>query len=114
MTLHKALLSLGLVSALAGAAYAQEQAPAPGVVARGSTDVLSGGLPVARQGDATTSPGGVVTEGSSDVLINGKPAARAGPAGRKRVHAGLRRAMPAGYGGEWANSVPIRTGYALA
>lgn len=76
MTLHKALSTLGLVAALAGVAHAQEQPP--GVVARGSSDVLSGGLPVARQGDATTSPGGVVTEGSSDVLINGKPAARLG------------------------------------
>ena len=76
MTLHKALSILGLVCAIAGAAHAQEQPP--GVVARGSSDVLSGGLPVARQGDATTSPGGVVTEGSSDVLINGKPAARLG------------------------------------
>jgi uncharacterized Zn-binding protein involved in type VI secretion len=76
MTLHKTLSALGLVCAIAGVAYAQEQPP--GVVARGSSDVLSGGLPVARQGDATTSPGGVVTEGSSDVLINGKPAARLG------------------------------------
>jgi uncharacterized Zn-binding protein involved in type VI secretion len=76
MTLVKALLSLGLVCAIAGVASAQEQPP--GVVARGSSDVLSGGLPVARQGDSTTSPGGVVTEGSSDVLINGKPAARLG------------------------------------
>jgi uncharacterized Zn-binding protein involved in type VI secretion len=81
MTLHKALLTVSLVSAIAGAAYAQEkeqvQAPVPGVVARGSSDVLSGGLPAARAGDATTNPG-VVGEGSKDVLINGKPAARLG------------------------------------
>ena len=78
MTLRTTLLSLGLVSAIIGAAGAQEQPHAPGVVVRGSSDVLSGGLPVARQGDATTTPGGGVAEGSSDVLINGKPAARLG------------------------------------
>ena len=81
MTLHKALLTVGFVGAITGVAYAQEkeqaQTPAPGVVARGSSDVKAGGLPAARAGDATTNPG-VISEGSKDVLINGKPAARVG------------------------------------
>ena len=78
MTLHKALLAVGLVSAIAGAAHAQTEAPAPGVVVQGSSDVQSGGLPAARVGDGTTTPGGGVVQGSSDVFINGKPAARLG------------------------------------
>ena len=60
MTSYKALLALGLVSALAGAAHAQAETPAPGVVVQGSSDVQSGGLPAARVGDGTTTPGGGV------------------------------------------------------
>ena len=78
MTLHKALLTLGLLSAIAGVAHAQSETPAPGVVVQGSSDVQSGGLPAARVGDGTTTQGGGVVEGSSDVFINGKPAARLG------------------------------------
>ena len=52
--MHKALLTLGLVSMIAGAAHAQSETPAPGVVVQGSSDVQSGGLPAARAGDATT------------------------------------------------------------
>ena len=78
MTLHKALLALSLVSAIAGTAHAQTEAPAPGVVVQGSSDVQSGGLPAARVGDGTTTPGGSVVQGSSDVFINGKPMARVG------------------------------------
>ena len=81
MTLHEALLTVGLIVVTTGMARAQAQettqSPTPGVVARGSTDVQSGGLPAARYGDATTSGGGV-EEGSSNVIINGKPAARVG------------------------------------
>ena len=76
--MHKALLTIGLVSMIAGAAHAQSETPAPGVVVQGSSDVQSGGLPAARVGDGTTTPGGGVNEGSSDVFINGKPAARLG------------------------------------
>src|SRR5712691_4322063 len=36
------------------------------------------------------------------------------PRERKRVHARLQRAKPAGDGGEWASSEPIRTEHALA
>ena len=82
---HQALLTLGLIGALAGVAQAQTQAqtqtedPRPGVVIGGSRDVLSGGLPASRQGDATTNTEGAgVQEGSKDVLINGRPAARVG------------------------------------
>lgn len=78
MTPHRTILLLGLVSAMASAAHAQPETPAPGVVVRGSTDVQSGGLPVARQGDGTTTPGGGVVQGSPNVIINGKPAARLG------------------------------------
>jgi uncharacterized Zn-binding protein involved in type VI secretion len=80
MPLQKALLTIGLVFALAGTANAQnnDQPQPPGVVVQGSTDVQVGDLPAARGGDATTAPGGVVTEGSSDVFINGRPAARLG------------------------------------
>jgi uncharacterized Zn-binding protein involved in type VI secretion len=77
-TLHKALLTLGLISAIAAPAYAQTEAPASGVVVQGSRDVQSGGLPAARAGDATTTPDGGVAEGSSNVFINGRPAARVG------------------------------------
>jgi uncharacterized Zn-binding protein involved in type VI secretion len=75
---HQALLTLGLVVALAGVAHAQSEAPAPGVVVQGSSNVQSGNLPAARVGDATTGPNGGVVEGSSNVFINGKPAARVG------------------------------------
>ena len=78
MTLHKALLTAGLAALIAGAAHAQAEAPASGVVVQGSSDVQSGGLPAARVGDATTAPDGGVAEGSSNVFINGKPAARVG------------------------------------
>ncbi len=78
MTLHKALLTLGLISAIAGATHAQAQEPTPGVVVGGSSDVQAGGLPASRQHDATTTPGSGVEEGSKDVLINGRPAARVG------------------------------------
>ena len=78
MTLHKALLTFGLLCAITGVAHAQSETPAPGVVVQGSSDVQSGGLPAARVGDGTTTPGGGVVEGSSDVFINGKPAARLG------------------------------------
>jgi len=76
MTLLKAFLTVGIILAIAGAAQAQD--PAPGVVVQGSSDVLSGGLPAARQSDATTTPGSGVEEGSSNVIINGRPAARLG------------------------------------
>jgi uncharacterized Zn-binding protein involved in type VI secretion len=76
MTLHKALLTVGIVCATAGAAQSQD--PAPGVVVQGSSDVLSGGLPAARQNDSTTTPGTGVEQGSSNVIINGRPAARVG------------------------------------
>ena len=80
MTLQKTLLTLGLICALVGTAQgqtnAQTEAPAPGVVVQGSSDVQVGDLPAARAGDATS--GGVVTQGSSDVFIGGKPAARVG------------------------------------
>src|SRR5215831_18943065 len=73
MTLLKAFLTVGIIIlAIAGAAQAQD--PAPGVVVQGSSDVLSGGLPAARQNDATTTPGTGVEEGSSNVIINGRPA----------------------------------------
>jgi uncharacterized Zn-binding protein involved in type VI secretion len=75
---HQALLTLGLVVALAGAAHAQSEAPAPGVVVQGSSNVQSGNLPAARVGDATSNPDGGVVEGSSNVFINGKPMARVG------------------------------------
>ena len=78
MMLHNTLLTLGLVAALAGAAHAQSEAPASGVIVQGSGDVRSGDLPAARVGDATTTPDGGVAEGSSNVFINGKPAARVG------------------------------------
>ena len=78
MMLHKTLLTLGLVTALAGAAQAQTEKPASGVIVQGSGDVRSGDLPAARVGDATTTPDGGVAEGSSNVFINGKPAARVG------------------------------------
>ena len=76
MTLHKAFPLVCIICALAGATQAQEHAP--GVVVQGSPDVLSGGLPAARQNDATTTPGTGVEEGSSNVIINGRPAARLG------------------------------------
>jgi uncharacterized Zn-binding protein involved in type VI secretion len=78
MMLLKALLTVGLLSAIAGTVHAQTQTQPPGVVARGSSDVQVGDLPAARAGDATTSPSGVVQQGSSDVFINGRPAARVG------------------------------------
>ena len=80
MTLHNALLALGLVAMIAGTAQAQTQAPAqpPGVVVQGSSSVQSGNLPAARVGDATTSSDGLVVEGSSNVFIDGKAAGRVG------------------------------------
>jgi uncharacterized Zn-binding protein involved in type VI secretion len=76
MTLHKALLTVGIICTLAGAAQAQD--PTLGVVVQGSSDVRSGGLPAARKDDSTTTPGSGVEEGSGNVTINGKPAARLG------------------------------------
>jgi len=76
MSVHKALLTVGVICVIAGASQAQD--PAPGVVVQGSSDVLSGGLPAARHSDATTTPGTGVEEGSSNVIINGRPAARLG------------------------------------
>jgi uncharacterized Zn-binding protein involved in type VI secretion len=78
MMLQNALLTLGLVVALAGVAQAQSEKPASGVVVQGSSNVRSGDLPAARVGDATTTPDGGIVEGSSNVFINGKPAARVG------------------------------------
>ena len=49
----------------------------PGVVTGGSGNVSIGGLPAARNGDATDS-GDVVAGGSKDVFINGKPAVTTG------------------------------------
>ena len=76
--LHKALLTVGLVCLIAGPVQAQSETPAPGVVVQGSSSVQSGGLPAARVGDGTTTPGGGVVEGSNNVFIDGKPAARLG------------------------------------
>jgi uncharacterized Zn-binding protein involved in type VI secretion len=76
MTLHKALLALGLVTVIAASAHAQP--PTPGVVVQGSSSVQSGNLPAARVGDATTTPDGGVVEGSSNVFIDGKAAGRVG------------------------------------
>jgi uncharacterized Zn-binding protein involved in type VI secretion len=79
MTLHRALIAAGTLATIVTAqTIAQAQDPAPGVVVRGSSDVISGGLPVARKDDSTTTPGTGVAEGSNDVIINGKPAARLG------------------------------------
>jgi uncharacterized Zn-binding protein involved in type VI secretion len=72
--MHKALLTVALLCIGASAAIAQQ----PGVVVQGSSDVLSGGLPAARQNDSTTTKGTGVEEGSPDVIINGRPAARLG------------------------------------
>jgi uncharacterized Zn-binding protein involved in type VI secretion len=67
-----------LLVSLCGTGVAAAQSPgSPGVVTGGSTDVLVGGKPAARQGD-DTSNGGPVVEGSPNVFINGKPAAIAG------------------------------------
>ena len=79
MTLHRALIAAGTLATIVAAhTLAQAQDPAPGVVVRGSSDVISGGLPAARKDDSTTTPGTGVEEGSNDVIINGKPAARLG------------------------------------
>jgi len=78
MMLHKALPTLSLIGALSGVAQAQTQEPTPGVVVQGSPNVSSGGLPAARQNDATTTAGSGVEDGSKDVFINGRPAARVG------------------------------------
>ena len=48
----------------------------PGVVTGGSQDVMVGGKPAARAGDATSD--GAIVEGSKNVFINGKPAAIGG------------------------------------
>jgi len=50
-----------------------------GIIAIGSTNVLIGGRPAARQGDSVTCPFhgmGVISKGSGSVFINGMPAAR--------------------------------------
>jgi uncharacterized Zn-binding protein involved in type VI secretion len=49
----------------------------PGVITGGSSNVSVGGLPAARNGDATDSAD-VVAGGSKDVFINGKPAVTTG------------------------------------
>jgi uncharacterized Zn-binding protein involved in type VI secretion len=49
----------------------------PGVITGGSGNVSVGGLPAARNGDATDS-GDVVAGGSKNVFINGKPAVTTG------------------------------------
>ena len=55
-----------------------------GLIVSGSTNVLIGGFPAARQGDGFVCPaishkgGGAIMSGSSTVFINGKPAARMG------------------------------------
>ena len=49
----------------------------PGVITGGSGDVSVGGLPAARNGDATDS-GDAVAGGSKNVFINGKPAVTTG------------------------------------
>lgn len=74
------LMTLIVLSAVAGTAYAQTQpaqpqAPAP--IVQGSSTVNSGGLPADRAGDAT-GDGGSVQEGSPNVSIGGRPAARVG------------------------------------
>jgi len=54
---------------------------APGaVVIAGAPQVLIGGLPAARLGDAVVSagPADLIVGGSATVLINGRPAARVG------------------------------------
>ena len=81
MTLHKALLALGLVAMIAADGPSPGSAQAaqpPGVVVQGSSSVQSGNLPAARVGDATTTPDGGVVEGSSNVFIDGKAAGRVG------------------------------------
>lgn len=79
MLIRPSVFALAILTS--GIALAQEPpaAPAPGVVARGSSDVQVGGMPAARGGDATTAGNGApVVEGSPNVFINGKPAARVG------------------------------------
>jgi uncharacterized Zn-binding protein involved in type VI secretion len=49
----------------------------PGVITGGSSNVSVGGLPAARNGDATDGAD-VVAGGSKDVFINGKPAVTTG------------------------------------
>jgi len=49
----------------------------PGVITQGSGNVSIGGLPAARNGDATDS-GDVVAGGSKNVFINGNPAVTTG------------------------------------
>ena len=49
----------------------------PSVITQGSGSVTAGGLPAARQGDATDG-GTAIVEGSSNVFINGKPAVTVG------------------------------------
>lgn len=51
-----------------------------GEILEGSTDVLIGGLPAARQGDKVSHGKGTeaIAEGEATVLINGRPAARQG------------------------------------
>jgi uncharacterized Zn-binding protein involved in type VI secretion len=72
------LAILGALLVVPSALCAQDlKGSTPGVVTGGSGNVSIGGLPAARNGDATDS-GDVVAGGSKDVFINGKPVARAG------------------------------------
>ena len=72
------IIRLAVFAVLAVPCTAQAQsappaATAPGVVTGGSSNVMVGGKPAARQGDAT-SDGGALVEASPNVFINGKPA----------------------------------------
>ena len=75
------LMHCAIFTALLVAPYvlqAQEATDgAPGVITQGSGNVSIGGLPAARNGDATDS-GDVVAGGSKNVFINGKPAVTTG------------------------------------
>jgi uncharacterized Zn-binding protein involved in type VI secretion len=72
------LAILGTLIVVPGPLCAQDlKGSTPGVVTGGSGNVSIGGLPAARNGDATDS-GDVVAGGSKDVFINGKPAVTTG------------------------------------
>jgi len=74
--MHCAILGALLVAP--HALQAQElKEGTPGVITGGSGNVSVGGLPAARNGDATDS-GDVVAGGSKNVFINGKPAVTTG------------------------------------
>lgn len=65
---------------MGAAALAQQSEPqpaAPGVITGGSSDVSVGGVPAARQHDATDQ-GDALAEGSANVFINGRPAVTLG------------------------------------